>query len=359
MHAGGGRRLQPPSPPAAGAPGLAQCRRSTLAPTRGGHDGQGVRSTRLLPLWVVGAGATWRQVCRTRRVGSPPLVQKLGRWLAGLTYNGIGAVAGCLEMRGCVFACSLAVQSAEASEEQLQNLCACKTLLLETECPPDQMCCRPLRLHAGGAKVRARERTRMSISVSMRPCARGRASAGNVQTRSICAAARHGSASRLVRRSRLCCGNRRAGREHGSARAIPHSRQARSAMLAFFEAVLFALIEEISLRTAQVDDFRAAVAVLLLHRALFAVERIRHAHSPADNASAFVRAVVALVANPNHRARPARRTRVRIRRGIARARARNPGCRRRGRAASRANPTQAWPTAVGSVKGHTGHRSRR
>ena len=119
-----------------------------------------------------------------------------------------------------------------------------------------------------------------------------------------------------------CCGNRRAGREHGFARAIPHSRQARSATLAFFESVLFALIEEIGLRTAQVDDFRAAVAVLLLHRALFAVERIRHAHSPADNASSFVRAVVALVANPNHRARPERRTQVRIRRGITRARAR-------------------------------------
>ena len=74
---------------------------------------------------------------------------------------------------------------------------------------------------------------------------------------------------------------------------------------ALFEAILLPLIKEICLCTSQVYNLRAAVTVLLLHRALFAVEGIWDSHAAANHAAPLVWSVVALVANPYHSARAA------------------------------------------------------
>jgi hypothetical protein len=44
--------------------------------------------------------------------------------------------------------------------------------------------------------------------------------------------------------------------------------------LSFLEAVLLALVEQVRLAAAQVDDLRTAIAIFLLHRALLAVVRV-------------------------------------------------------------------------------------
>ncbi|GMS87971.1 hypothetical protein PENTCL1PPCAC_10146, partial [Pristionchus entomophagus] len=73
--------------------------------------------------------------------------------------------------------------------------------------------------------------------------------------------------------------------------------------LVLLESELFAFIEQIRLRTAQVHDLRTAIAILLHDGALLAVVCIGDARATADHASALVRSVVALVADSHERAR--------------------------------------------------------
>lgn len=70
------------------------------------------------------------------------------------------------------------------------------------------------------------------------------------------------------------------------------------------EAILFPFIEKICLGTAQVDNLRATISILLLDGALLAVVGVGHAGPPADDAAALVGAVVALVADAHQRAGP-------------------------------------------------------
>merc|ERR1719160_2436556 len=66
------------------------------------------------------------------------------------------------------------------------------------------------------------------------------------------------------------------------------------------ESIFLPFVEEISLCLTQVDDLRTPIPVLLHLRALFAVVRIGNASASADDALAFVRTVIALVAQaPN------------------------------------------------------------
>lgn len=75
--------------------------------------------------------------------------------------------------------------------------------------------------------------------------------------------------------------------------------------LALLEAILFPFVEEICLGTAEIDNFWAAVTVFLLNGALLAVKCVGNPHTAADDAAAFVRAIIALVADPHHGARAA------------------------------------------------------
>lgn len=70
------------------------------------------------------------------------------------------------------------------------------------------------------------------------------------------------------------------------------------------KAILLPLVEEVGLGAAEVDDLGAAVAVLLLLRALLAVVGVGDADAAADDAPPLERAVVALVAHADERARP-------------------------------------------------------
>lgn len=76
--------------------------------------------------------------------------------------------------------------------------------------------------------------------------------------------------------------------------------------LALLEAILFPFVEEICLGTAEIDNFWAAVTVFLLNGALLAVKCVGNPHTAADDAAAFVRAIIALVADPHHGAGPVR-----------------------------------------------------
>merc|ERR1719270_2380490 len=67
----------------------------------------------------------------------------------------------------------------------------------------------------------------------------------------------------------------------------------------FFETILFHFVEQISFRAPEVDNFWAAVPVLLLDGALLAVVGVRDPRAPADDAAALVAPVVALVADPD------------------------------------------------------------
>lgn len=60
---------------------------------------------------------------------------------------------------------------------------------------------------------------------------------------------------------------------------------------------------QISPSRAKVDHFRAAITVLLLHGALFAVVRIRHTGAIAKHTPAIVAAIVAFIAHTNERTR--------------------------------------------------------
>jgi len=61
------------------------------------------------------------------------------------------------------------------------------------------------------------------------------------------------------------------------------------------ESVLLALVEQVRLGTAKVDDLWTAIAVLLSDGALLAVVRVTDPRAPADDAPPLVRPVVALV----------------------------------------------------------------
>lgn len=70
-------------------------------------------------------------------------------------------------------------------------------------------------------------------------------------------------------------------------------------VLTLLEAVLLALVEQICLGTSEIDNLGAAVAVLFLNCALFAVIGIRNSSSSTDHTSSLKASVVALVANSN------------------------------------------------------------
>ncbi|CAM6108517.1 unnamed protein product [Calypogeia fissa] len=74
-------------------------------------------------------------------------------------------------------------------------------------------------------------------------------------------------------------------------------------MLSLFKSVFLSLVEQVRFGATQVDDFRAPVPVLLLLRAFFAVVSVGDAQPSANDAPALVRAIVALIANPNESAR--------------------------------------------------------
>merc|ERR1719420_1125143 len=72
----------------------------------------------------------------------------------------------------------------------------------------------------------------------------------------------------------------------------------------FFEPILFHLVEQVCLAATQVDNLWTPISVLLLHSALLTVIRITDARAPTDDTPALIRAIVALVANPDESARP-------------------------------------------------------
>lgn len=67
---------------------------------------------------------------------------------------------------------------------------------------------------------------------------------------------------------------------------------------------MFARKDHVEFLLANVDDLRAAVAILLALSALLTVVGVRDANGGADYALTIVGAVVAFVANPNLRSRP-------------------------------------------------------
>lgn len=94
------------------------------------------------------------------------------------------------------------------------------------------------------------------------------------------------------------------GAYHGGRDLVEISSPAYGRPSSLLEPILFALIEEIRLGAAQIDNLGAPVPVLLLLGALLAVVSIRYPHAPADDAPPLERPVVALVADPDERARP-------------------------------------------------------
>jgi hypothetical protein len=65
----------------------------------------------------------------------------------------------------------------------------------------------------------------------------------------------------------------------------------------FLESVLFPFIEKISLGASQVDNFGAAISIFLLLRALSTVVSIGYSRAATDDTTAFVRAVIAFIAD--------------------------------------------------------------
>ena len=74
--------------------------------------------------------------------------------------------------------------------------------------------------------------------------------------------------------------------------------------LSLFKSILFHLIEQISFGAPEVDNFGAAVPVLLLDSALLAVVSVRDPRPPADDAPTLVAAVVTLVTDSDQGAGP-------------------------------------------------------
>lgn len=106
-----------------------------------------------------------------------------------------------------------------------------------------------------------------------------------------CSAAKRGASSSL--------------QANGDTRSRTGVHRARvQVVLSFLESILFALIEQIGLATAQIHDLRATVSILLQQSALLTVVRVRNAGTSADHTPALIRAVVALITNSNQCARP-------------------------------------------------------
>lgn len=68
----------------------------------------------------------------------------------------------------------------------------------------------------------------------------------------------------------------------------------RSKFSRLLEAVLLPLVEEVRLRTSQIDDFRASVTILLHDGALLAVVRVADALSTANNAASLKPRIIIL-----------------------------------------------------------------
>jgi len=76
-----------------------------------------------------------------------------------------------------------------------------------------------------------------------------------------------------------------------------------SSRSSLLEAVLLALIEQVCLGTAEVDNLWTAITVLLGDGALLAVVRVTDPRPPADDAPPLVRPIVALVTDAHQSAR--------------------------------------------------------
>ena len=107
-------------------------------------------------------------------------------------------------------------------------------------------------------------------------------------------------------RRKLCACTAPPSQHHFLLSPFPRSFQLQhnSALL---ETILFPLVEEIRLGTAEVDDFWAAITVFFLNGAFLAVKCVGNPHTATNNAATFIRAIIALVADPHHCAGPVRR----------------------------------------------------
>lgn len=65
------------------------------------------------------------------------------------------------------------------------------------------------------------------------------------------------------------------------------------------EAVFFAFIEQVCLRTPQIDNLWATVSILLLNGALFTIVGIRDSGTSTDHTPALVRSIVTLITYAN------------------------------------------------------------
>lgn len=69
--------------------------------------------------------------------------------------------------------------------------------------------------------------------------------------------------------------------------------------LSLFESVFLSLVEQVCLTASKVYNLRAAVSILFLYRALFAVVSVGHTSSTADHAPSLETSVIALITNPD------------------------------------------------------------
>lgn len=74
--------------------------------------------------------------------------------------------------------------------------------------------------------------------------------------------------------------------------------------LSLSKSIFFSLVEQVSFCTSKVDDFGAAVPVLLEHSALFAVVGVGNSRSSTYDAFSFVSSVIALLADLYQSCRP-------------------------------------------------------
>lgn len=70
------------------------------------------------------------------------------------------------------------------------------------------------------------------------------------------------------------------------------------------EAILFAFIEEICLRTPQIDNLWATISILLLDGAFLTIIRIRDSWASTDHTAPLVRAIVTLITYAHQGAGP-------------------------------------------------------
>lgn len=74
--------------------------------------------------------------------------------------------------------------------------------------------------------------------------------------------------------------------------------------LSLFEAIFLALIKQVGLCAAEVDDFRTAISIFLLLGAFFTIVGIRDAGTTADDTAPLEGPIIALVTHTNQRAGP-------------------------------------------------------